>query len=399
MAYADLYRRDRLFLPQQKLLAFARDVPTPFYVYDEDGIRKNARQILGSFRWQPGHRAYFPVSVNNAPAILRIYREEGFGALAGTPQELALAQRCGFTDVLFHTAAMTVQTATQVRSALCGVILDAPGQLGAFSGEAPERCLLRWHPEQELRKSLSASFSRRGKSGMNREQVIETAGRLSGMGVRSIGLHCHLGHGDLDTEDYQCIVSALLSLAGELNAMGIRIAMIDPGGGLAANAQPGHPPIHLSALGALVREAYARQREGDAPALCTELGRIAIARHGILVSRVAELRERGRSYAILDVSASQLGQFSNHGAQRLSVVGNCAKSGRKVYSVHGCTTASRELLCDRAILPPLEVGTLVALHDCGACCQSRQAPLGMLPPCDGYLFTREGALVPLSEHQ
>ena len=36
MAYADIYRRDRLFLPQQKLLAFARDVPTPFYLYDED---------------------------------------------------------------------------------------------------------------------------------------------------------------------------------------------------------------------------------------------------------------------------------------------------------------------------------------------------------------------------
>ena len=88
MAYADIYRRDRLFLPQQELLAFAREVPTPFYLYDEDGVRKTARLILASFRMPAGHRAYFPVGVNNAPAILRIYREEGFGALVCSVQEL-----------------------------------------------------------------------------------------------------------------------------------------------------------------------------------------------------------------------------------------------------------------------------------------------------------------------
>ena len=117
MAYADIYRRDRLFLPQQKLLAFARDVPTPFYLYDEDGIRKTARLILGSFRWNAGHRAYFPVSANSSPAILRIYRGEGFGALALSVQELELAQSVGFSDILFHTAAMT--SATSRRRAAC----------------------------------------------------------------------------------------------------------------------------------------------------------------------------------------------------------------------------------------------------------------------------------------
>ena len=399
MAYADIYRRDRLFLPQQKLLAFARDVPTPFYLYNEDGIRKTARLILGSFRWNAGHRAWFPVSVNSCPAILRIYREEGFGALAGSVQELELAQKVGFSDILFHTAAMTPQAVEAVRRSGCGVILDAPGQLAQFGSEPPARCLLRFHPEKEPRKVFTSAISRRGKSGMSREQVLETAKALSDLGVREIGLHCHISGGALGAEDYPFLASILLELAKELSASGVKIAAIDPGGGLADGTEPGHPTIHMSAVGAQMRKVFDKLPEGFQPALYTEFGRFAIDRHGILLSRVAELRERGRSYAILDLSASQLARWPNHVVQRISVVGNCVRSGRKVYSVHGCTTAARELLCDRAILPPLNVGTLVALHGCGAYCRSAQSRRGLLPPCGSYLFTLDGEIVPLSEHE
>ena len=395
MAYADFYRRDRLFLPQQKLLAFAREVPTPFYLYDEDGIRKTARLIRASFRMPSGHRAMFPLSANSVPAILRIYREEGFGALVSSVQEMELARRMGFNDILFHTAAMTEQTAAAVRSARCGVIFDVPGQIERFSGDLPERCLLHWRPEKELRSPVSVS--RRGRSGMSGEQVIKSALTLSRFGVKEIGIHCHIPGSIRSAEDYSQLASAMLGLAAEVKRSGGNITAIDPGGGIPACAEPGRPQIHLSAVGAQICRLF--ERLPDAPVLYTELGRSAIARHGILVSRVAEIRELTRSYAILDVSASQLGPSANHGNQRLSVVGNCARSGRRVYSVYGCTPNARELLCDRAILPPLSDGTLLALHDCGAYCQSRQAPQCMLPPCGGYLFTCEGRIVPLSEHE
>lgn len=394
MAYANIYRRDRLFLPQQKLLAFARDVPTPFFLYDEDGIRKTARLILGSFRRCPGHRAYFPISANNCPAILRLYRKEGFGALARSLPELALARECGFSDILFHTAAMTAETAAAVMAAGCGVIFDAPGQIELFSSAPPARCLLRYFPERELRQSLTGIHSRRGKSGMSREQVIEAAKALSRLGIPEIGLHCHLPGCD---GSYPSAAGVLLRLAAELKQLGVDIRIVDPGGGLSLSAKPGQPAPHLSSLGARVAEEYADLPDGLQPALYTEFGRCAIARHGILLSRVAELRERLRSYAILDMSAAQFPRI--HGAQRISVVGNCAKSGRRVYYVYGCTPDAQELICDRAILPPLSVGTLVALHESGAYRQSIQASGCMLPSCGGYLFTCGGEIVPLSEHE
>ena len=397
MAYANLYRRDRLFLPQQELLAFARNVPTPFFLYDEDGIRKTARLILGSFRIQAGFRAYFPISANNCPAILRIYREEGFGALARSVPELELARECGFTDILFHTAAMTARAAALALQTECGVIFDAPGQIDAFSS-LPQRCLLRYHPEKELRRAFASAYAQRGKSGMNREQILETARRLASLGAEEIGLHCHLAGNAQSEEYYPACISILLRLADELRQSGITVRCIDPGGGIGVSGGPGKPLVHLGAVGTLTREAYARF-EGSPPALYTEFGRYAIARHCVLISRVVELRERSRTYAVLDVSASQLPWQPIHTSQRISVVGNCEKSGRKVYSVHGCTPDARELLCDRAILPPLQVGSLVALRDCGAYCQSAQSARCMLPPCEAYLFTRTGEIVSLSEHQ
>ena len=397
MAYANLYRRDRLFLPQQKLLRFAQEVRTPFFLYDEDGIRKTARLIQASFAWQEGHRSYFPLSANRCPALLRIYREEGCGALARSLPELDLAQKCGFTDILFHTAAMTAQAAELATQSGCGVIFDAPGQIEAFSA-MPRRCLLRYHPEKELRHSFVSAYAQRGKSGMNREQILEAAKRLFSLGVQEIGLHCHLS-GNAQTEGYYpACVSLLLHLAEELRQSGIPVNCIDPGGGIGVSTGSGSPLVHMGAVGTLAREEYARF-EGTAPALFTEFGRYAIARHGVLISRVVELRERSRAYAILDVSASQISGQPFHAAQRISVVGNCVKSGRKVYSVHGCTPDAQELLCDRAVLPPLRAGTLVALRDCGAYCQSTQFARCMLPPCEAYLFTKEGEIVPLSEHQ
>ena len=44
-------------------LAQAREIvktfPTPFHIYDERGIRENARALRGAFAWNPGFKEYF----------------------------------------------------------------------------------------------------------------------------------------------------------------------------------------------------------------------------------------------------------------------------------------------------------------------------------------------------
>ena len=69
--------------------------PTPFHVYDEKGIRENARRLTKAFSWAPEFREYFAVKANPNPYIVKIMREEGFGADCSSLPELMLAEKAG----------------------------------------------------------------------------------------------------------------------------------------------------------------------------------------------------------------------------------------------------------------------------------------------------------------
>ena len=67
------------FLTEAMAQEIIQDVPTPFHVYDEKGIRENARRINKAFSWNKGFREYFAVKALPNPVILQILKEEGCG--------------------------------------------------------------------------------------------------------------------------------------------------------------------------------------------------------------------------------------------------------------------------------------------------------------------------------
>ena len=391
MSYGNLHRLDRLFLPQQMLLLFSAQIPTPFFLYDADGIRKAARTVRGSFLWNRGHKPWFPLMANTSPAILQILREEGFGLLAQSEQELRYAYRCGFApeEILFHTPAMTDRAAMMAKQLGCGVIFDAPGQIEKFVGQLPSRCLLRFCPERTGYGSGFAEHTDRGKSGMNHDRLLAAAARLSELGAKEIGLHCQLASNVKNGDDYPAVADLLFSLAAELrNRLGVEIACCDLGGGIGKDQ-------NLPKIGTVIRDRFREAfPNSDGPAIFTELGRCLLQPHGILVCRVAEVREHSRPYMILDASASALPWLTEHRERpHISVVGNCGRSGRRVWAVYGCSADSHDRFSDRAMLPSVSPGAVVAIHNAGAYGASAQNCLNMLPSCDSYLYTCRGDIV------
>ncbi len=390
MAYGNLYRPDRLFLPQQALRKLSQALPTPFYLYHEAGIRKAAQLVKGSFCWNPAHKPYFPIKANAAPMVLRILHEEGFGVLAQSEQELLLASHLGFSgdEILFHTAAMTQSVTALLKTLGAGVIFDAPEQIERMKDALPNQCLLRYHPGKGKNAALFTGNTDRNKSGMAWEQIFVSAQRLADLGAKNIGLHCHLASRARKEGYYPAVAQELFSLANALQKeTGICAFCCDLGGGI--DAVPLSP---LSRIGALVREQY-RTCFSMAPTIYTELGRFVSERHGILVSRVVEVRERSRHYVVLDASVAKLPAVLLHRSEpHISVVGNCARDKRLVYSVHGCTPDALDRFCDRAVLPQVQPGDLVALRMAGAYAESMQMQLCMLPPCRSYVYTLNGTI-------
>ncbi len=57
------------FVTLEQLREIAAKYPTPFHLYDERGIRENARRLAAAFAWNKGFREFFAVKATPTPAI------------------------------------------------------------------------------------------------------------------------------------------------------------------------------------------------------------------------------------------------------------------------------------------------------------------------------------------
>ena len=93
------------FITLDKAKEIIAEIPTPFHLYDEAGIRRNARALKAAFAWNKGFKEFFAVKATPNPYILKILHEEGCGCDCATYTELLLAEAVGITgqDVMFSS--------------------------------------------------------------------------------------------------------------------------------------------------------------------------------------------------------------------------------------------------------------------------------------------------------
>ena len=63
------------FVTKKQLEEIVKEYPTPFHLYDEAGIRKNAQALKDAFAWNKGFREYFAVKATPNPFVMNILRE------------------------------------------------------------------------------------------------------------------------------------------------------------------------------------------------------------------------------------------------------------------------------------------------------------------------------------
>ena len=82
------------FVTKEKLEEIAAAVPTPFHIYDEKGIRENAKAVKEAFSWNPGFREYFAVKANPNPTLIKMLGEYDCGCDCSSYTELMLSDGC-----------------------------------------------------------------------------------------------------------------------------------------------------------------------------------------------------------------------------------------------------------------------------------------------------------------
>lgn len=349
--------------------------PTPFYLYDERGIRASARRLVSAFAWAPSFREFFAVKATPNPHILSILHSEGLGADCSSLPELLLAERAGLRGewIMFTSNDTPAEEFRAARRLGAIVNLDDLGHLDYLQRHAglPDLISFRYNPGSRRTGNAIIGDPEASKFGVTREQLFEGYRAARDRGVRRFGLHAMVVSNELDPQAPALTAEMLFELVAELtSALDIRFEFVNLGGGIGIPYRPGEQPADLGVVSEGVRRAYERVvvRNGLGPiGVFMECGRLITGPHGYLLTRVRHLKRTYRRYAGLDATMANLMRPGMYGAyHHITVLGKEEAPIAGAYDVTGSLCENNDKFAVERPLPELEEGDLLAIHDAGA---------------------------------
>lgn len=362
-------------LDRDQLEALAKQYPTPFHLYDEAGMRANARALKAAFAWNPGFKEYFAVKATPNPYILKILKSEGFGADCSSLPELMLAEAVGLRggDVIFtsnDTPAGEYAAAKQLGAIINLDDITHIEFLEQCAG-LPELVCCRYNPGPLKGGNAIIGHPEEAKYGFTREQLFDGYRLLRDKGVRRFGLHAMVASNELDPAYFIETAHLLFDLAAELSAeLGIRFEFVNIGGGIGIPYRPEQTAVDLTAVGGGIRRLYAEkiERAGLAPLdVRMECGRMVTGPYGWLVSRVLHRKNTYKRFVGLDACMANLMRPGMYGAyHHITIPGKEHLPHDAVCDVTGSLCENNDKFAMDRALPPAEPGDLAVIHDTGA---------------------------------
>ena len=372
----------RPFVTAQQLEEITSRYPTPFHLYDERGIRENARRLRAAFAWNPGFKEYFAVKATPNPAILKILREEGCGADCSSLTELMLSDRCGLSgsEIMFSsndTPAEDFRLAAKLGATINLDDFTHIDFLKETIGYIPETISCRFNPGgifsigESIEGFQVMDNPGDSKYGFTREQLFEGFKKLKAMGAKRFGIHAFLASNTLSNEYYPTLAGILFRLAVELEReTGCHICFINLSGGVGVPYRPDQTANDIAAIGQGVRRQFEQilvpAGMGDV-AIYTELGRFMLAPNGCLVTRVLHFKHTYKEYVGVDACAANLMRPAMYGAyHHITVMGKEDAPSDHKYDVTGGLCENNDKFAIDRMLPEVERGDLLVIHDTGA---------------------------------
>ena len=345
--------------------------PTPFHIYDEKGIRENARRLLDAFSWNKGFKEYFAVKATPTPGILKIFQEEGCGVDCSSYTELLMSKACGFSghDIMFSSNSTPSEDYVLASSLGAIINLDDFSDIDSLEGLTgiPETICCRYNPGGDFKINNDIMDTPgESKYGFTRSQLTEGFKKLKSLGAKNFGLHAFLASNTVANEYYPVLARILFETAVELkNETGAEIKFINLSGGVGIPYRPEQKANDIYAIAEGVKQAYEEiiVPAGMEVAIFTELGRFMTGPYGALVATAIHEKQTYRNYIGLDACAANLMRPAMYGAyHHITVLG---KEDAPLDHTYGLCENNDKFAINRR-LPKIDIGDYIYMHDTGA---------------------------------
>ena len=364
------------FITLEQAQRIIEDVPTPFHIYDEKGIRENARRLQKAFAWNKGFREYFAVKATPNPYLMQILQQEGCGMDCSSYTELMLCEACGITghDIMFSSNVTPAEDMKKAYDMGAIINLDDFTHVEFLERVAgiPETICCRYNPGGEFAlNNAIMDTPGEAKYGMTKQQMKDAWRILMRKGAKQFGIHAFLASNTVANEYYPKLARILFELAVELHReTGAEVAFVNLSGGVGVPYRPDQQATDIMAVGEGVRQAFEEVMVpaglGDV-AIYTELGRFMLAPYGHLIATVLHQKHIYKEYVGLDACAANLMRPAMYGAyHHITVLGKEDAPCDHRYDVTGGLCENNDKFAIDRMLPAIEIGDIVAIHDTGA---------------------------------
>ncbi len=365
------------FVTKEKIEEIAKEIPTPFHLYDERGIRENAQAVKEAFAWNKGFREYFAVKANPNPFLINILREYGCGTDCSSLTELMLSHELGVKgeEIMFSsndTPAEEFRYADEIGATINLDDFTHIQFLEDTIGHIPETISCRYNPGGVYTIS-NGIMDNPGdaKYGFTKEQLFEGYQLLRKKGAKRFGLHSFLVSNTVTNDYYPSLAKTLFELVVELKEKtGIEISFINLSGGVGIAYRPDQTPNDIRVIGEGVRKVYEEVLVpaglGDV-AIYTEMGRFMTGPYGALVTKAIHEKHIYKEYIGVDACAVNLMRPAMYGAyHHITVLGKEDAPCDHKYDVTGSLCENNDKFAVDRMLPKIDMGDYLYIHDTGA---------------------------------
>jgi diaminopimelate decarboxylase len=360
---------------KEQLEKIIEKFPTPFHIYDEKAIRENARKLLKTFAWAEGFKEYFAVKATPNPFLLKILKEEGFGADCSSMAELILSEKVGILgeEIMFTSNETPAEEYKKAMELGAIINLDDITHIPFLEEVAglPELVCFRYNPGPLRGGNAIIGKPEEAKYGFTKEQLFEGYKVLKEKGIKRFGLHTMVASNELNPQYFVDTAEMLIDIVIEVNKeLGIDFEFINLGGGIGIPYKPEDKPVDLEFISNGIKDLYEKKVKGtdiEPLKIFMENGRMITGPFGYLVTKAIHEKHIYRDYVGVDASMADLMRPGLYGAyHHITVMGKENAPADTVVDVVGSLCENNDKFAVNRKLPKIDKGDILVIHDTGA---------------------------------